>query len=227
MRRKLHWFFNVFLSLFLSVAAGIPAIAAEIQATSTSDQTLHLPEDTEQILDSLVLVQNGDELGSGVLINPNGYLLTAAHVVKDEERVAVHLRSGQNLDGKVLRRDALLDLALVKIPGRGLRSLPLQEAEPEEGQMVYGVGLLLEEQRLTYYITPGKALAQPVRGLLRCDADLPVGNSGGPFLNERGEVVGLIAWKVYSKKDQATTSYGADVASLRKFLRGGAPRISG
>lgn len=182
---------------------------------------LQMPEDKELALDSMVIIQNGAELGSGVIISPDGYVLTAAHVISPARNVAVHLRSGRSLPGKVLHVNPRLDAALLKVSGNGLTCRPLRASLPEAGEPTYGMGLSLDSYRAIYRITEGQiTLVQA--DLLQADANLPIGNSGGPFLDVKGNVVGIISRKAQpsspAEKEQRTYSYGASAVALQKML---------
>lgn len=189
---------------------------------------LHLPRDKARLLDSLAVVQNREEIGSGVIVSPDGYLLTAAHVVGSARQVAVYLNSGDVVTGQVLQVDEAKDAALVKIPGHSLPCRPLQTRLPSSGTDVYGAGLTLQSQRVAYQMTEGQ-VTDASDNRLQTNADLPMGNSGGPFLNGRGEVLGLISWKKQplsldffgpdsGKNGKNVRSSGASALSLQRML---------
>jgi S1-C subfamily serine protease len=214
------------LALFAMIALGFSPLKA-IAAPVCHAVPLHLPREKDQALESLVIVQNGAELGSGVIISPDGYVLTAAHVVSPANKVAVFLRSGEARAGKVLYVNPKLDAALVKISARGLSCRPLMTELPPPGEPLYGIGLSLESYRATYQFTPGQLTGRPATSphdeLLQVDANLPIGNSGGPFLDKNGRIAGLIGWK--SRKSASgeiakdTCTYGASSVSILRMLR--------
>lgn len=150
--------------------------------------------------------------GSGVIVSPDGYILTNNHVAGGKsERIIVSLADGRNVDGEVVWADPVLDLAAVKVNLTGLTPLPLGDASKlEVGEHAIAIGnpLGMEFQRS---VTSGiiSALNRTIRidteegsnymeDLIQTDASINPGNSGGPLLNSDGEVVGINTVKVSS-----------------------------
>jgi S1-C subfamily serine protease len=179
-------------------------------------QTLQLPRDLPQVMDSVVLVQNGSEIGSGVIVSPDGYLLTASHVVGDSSRAAVYLASGEVLNAQVLRTNPERDIALLKLEKSNLSCLPIRKSLPSVGSRLFSIGASPVGE-VQFRVIPGTI--QGYQGgaghplYLQTDANLNPGNSGGPFLDEQGRVIGIIGWKSVAP-DWASHSFGptADVA---------------
>jgi len=143
-------------------------------------------------------------LGSGVLIDPEGYLLTNHHVVKDADRVTVRLtdQAGvrRKFDGKVVGIDPDCDIALVKIDPKKfpLTVAPVGDSE----QLVLGdwVVAIGHPVNLTGTVTCGvvsglhrRVRSNRVEDFIQVEAAVNPGNSGGPILNTRGEVVGIVS----------------------------------
>jgi len=142
----------------------------------------------------------GFSLGSGFLINREGYLLTNEHVVRNATDVRV-VRSGthEELQARIIGMDRLTDTALLKIePQPGMTVLTLGDSDGlEVGEMVVAVGNPLG---LQHTVTSGLVSAKEriVPGaentlvdFLQTDSAINPGSSGGPLLNLRGEVVGV------------------------------------
>jgi serine protease Do len=143
-------------------------------------------------------------LGSGILIDSQGYILTNSHLVNGATKTKVVLSDGRTFtDGsvKVVGVDAKTDLAVVKISGRG--SFPFvtfgDSDRVEVGQWVVAIG---HPQGLDQTVTQGIISAKHRRGIsdpssyqdfLQTDAAINPGNSGGPLLNLDGEVIGVNA----------------------------------
>jgi serine protease Do len=139
-------------------------------------------------------------LGSGFIVSSNGYVLTNAHVVEGFDQVTVITHSGASYKGKVVGRDDRSDLALVKIenPGEPLQPVVLgTSSNLQVGQIVaafgnpFGVG-----QSMTLGIISALNRSQLVEeksyfNLIQTDAALNPGNSGGPLVNIKGEVIGI------------------------------------
>lgn len=150
--------------------------------------------------------------GSGVVVSPDGYILTNNHVAGGKSsRIVVSFADGRNVDGEVIWADPVLDLAAVKVNLTGLTPLPLGDASKlEVGETAIAIGnpLGLEFQRS---VTSGiiSALNRTIsietetgsnymEDLIQTDASINPGNSGGPLLNSKGEVIGINTVKVSS-----------------------------
>jgi S1-C subfamily serine protease len=107
----------------------------------------------------------------------------------------VEFPSGLRIEGEVLRSHKLRDVAIVKVPVRGLRVLPIRPAPARVGEEVYAIGTPLRRD-LRATITKGivSALRKDKRTrltLIQSDADIQGGNSGGPLVDVRGNVIGI------------------------------------
>lgn len=144
---------------------------------------------------------SGDGVGSGVVLDQEGHILTNNHVVEGASRLSVMLADGTEGTARVLGRDPAGDLALIKtdIPREKLVPLPLGDSDAlRPGDPVVAIGNPLG---LSHTITSGIVSAlgrvqsegegRPLRDLIQTDAAVNPGNSGGPLLNANGEVVGI------------------------------------
>jgi serine protease Do len=136
-------------------------------------------------------------LGSGFVMDRNGYILTNNHVVEDADQIRVKLANGKEYDGKVVGRDPKTDLALVKINGASDLH-PLQMGNSDDlkvGSWVMAVGSPFGlEQTVTAGIVSAKGRvigSGPYDDFIQTDASINPGNSGGPLINMKGEVVGI------------------------------------
>ena len=135
--------------------------------------------------------------GSGVIYKNNGHIITNAHVVKDIKNLTVVLSNGETYPGKVLFSDEAADLAIVKIEKLGLT--PITMADPSaivSGKTVIAIGTpisLSMRNTVTKGIISGVDVVLPDSHykILQTDASVNPGNSGGPLLNIRGELVGI------------------------------------
>jgi serine protease Do len=147
------------------------------------------------ILPAVVTIRQGGGHGSGFAIAENGLIMTNAHVVGKSKIVNVTLSNGLELLGKVLRSNEIRDVALVKVPVRVPFALPLQTRLPGRLDKVYVIGTPFKEY-LRSSVTAGvvSAIRKMGRhGLLKIQADVATsgGNSGGPLLDDKGNVIGL------------------------------------
>lgn len=138
-------------------------------------------------------------LGTGFIIDPQGYVVTNEHVIHDADDVRVHLNDEREFDADVVGRDPKLDLALLRLRGaKDLPAAPLGSSEQlRVGEYVLAVG---NPFGLGHTVTLGivSAKARSIgAGLyddfIQTDASINPGNSGGPLFNWRGEVVGINA----------------------------------
>lgn len=135
--------------------------------------------------------------GSGFVITEDGMILTNRHVVDIEDaEYTVLFDDGKKYTAKVLARDELTDLALLKIEATGLTPLPLADSDAiAQGQSVIAIGNTLGDypNTVTKGIISGlsRNLGGNYVGLIQTDAAINKGNSGGPLLNVDGEVIGV------------------------------------
>ncbi|MCT4605773.1 MAG: trypsin-like peptidase domain-containing protein [Marinisporobacter sp.] len=153
-------------------------------------------------------VHRGQGVGTGVIVDHRGYILTNSHVVSDgkTEEVKVLLYDGRDLKADVLWNDPTLDLAIVKILAKDLPVATLGDSENiEVGQLSIAIGnpLGLEfERTVTAGIISGLERNieinqfERIEGLIQTDASINPGNSGGPLLNNKGEVIGINTAKI-------------------------------
>ncbi|WP_448596122.1 HhoA/HhoB/HtrA family serine endopeptidase [Thermoleptolyngbya sp.] len=143
-------------------------------------------------------VQQG--IGSGVIIDASGLIITNAHVVDGADRVRVTLSDGRTFEGRVLGGDRVTDVAVVKIEGDRLPTATLGNSDllrPGEWAIAIGNPLGLNSTVTAGIISAtGRSSAQvgipdQRASFIQTDAAINPGNSGGPLVNERGEVIGI------------------------------------
>jgi serine protease Do len=139
-------------------------------------------------------------LGSGVIVSPDGYILTNNHVVDGAEKVEVILPDRRDFTAKIVGTDPPSDIAVLKIEGTGFPTIPLGDsAKVEIGDVVLAVGNPLGVgQTVTMGIISAKG--RSTRGsfgsgsyedFLQTDASINRGNSGGALVNLKGELIGI------------------------------------
>jgi serine protease Do len=137
-------------------------------------------------------------LGSGFIINPNGYIVTNNHVVDGATTIQVKTADGRELPAKVVGRDSKTDLALIKVEATGLPVIPLGDSSRlQVGEPVMAIGNPFGlEQTVTSGIVSaiGRVIGQgPYDDFIQTDASINPGNSGGPLIDPRGQAVGINA----------------------------------
>ncbi|NSW77192.1 MAG: DegQ family serine endoprotease [Candidatus Atribacteria bacterium] len=139
-------------------------------------------------------------LGTGFVFRSDGYILTNNHVIEGAEEIKVTFKDGQQFNGKVVGKDPLTDIAVVKIDAANLPTIPLGDSDAARvGEFVIAIG---NPYGLSHTVTTGvlSAKGRPIsagdsgreyENFLQTDAAINPGNSGGPLLNPKGEVIGI------------------------------------
>jgi len=136
-------------------------------------------------------------LGSGFIVDKEGYILTNNHVVDGADDIRVSLLDGRSYDGEVKGRDPKTDIALIRIkPENGLPVATLGDSDAlQVGEWVIAIG---NPFGFGHTVTAGVVSAKdrtigagPYDAFIQTDASINPGNSGGPLFNARGEVVGI------------------------------------
>jgi len=156
-----------------------------------------LDELLERVRPVLAVVHNGRRgAGAGVLVG-EGLVLTSHHVVARGRSCKVALDDGASYQARVLSHDPETDLALLSIPAHGHPIAVISEQESRPGELVFAFGHPWGQRAvLTGGVLSAVTVARTPRRdipVLRTDARLAPGNSGGPLLNAAGEVIGINA----------------------------------
>ena len=135
-------------------------------------------------------------LGSGVIVSAEGHVLTNHHVIGESPEIAIQLSDGRAVPAQVIGTDPQVDIAVLKINGSKLEALPLANSDDVRvGQLVFAIGNPFGLQET---VTAGIISAKGRRNVtdsnvefLQTDAAVNHGNSGGPLINLRGEIIGI------------------------------------
>jgi len=145
-------------------------------------------------------------LGSGVIVDPTGTVLTNEHVVRNAEDIKVTLADGRQLSAKVVGESDIYDLAVLKVEGRGLPAAPLGDSDRlVVGEWAIAIGspfgYLLNDTQPTVTAGVVSATRRDIKSevsqqgvyknMIQTDAAINPGNSGGPLVNADGEVIGV------------------------------------
>ena len=145
--------------------------------------------------------RQGQDTGSGIVIDSNGTILTNYHVVENAIKVTVSFEKGKSVEAKVVGKDPSNDLAVLRISPDGLTLHPLtlgDSSTVQVGDPVLAIGNPFDlERTLTTGVISAlqRQITAPngftIDNVLQTDAPINPGNSGGPLLNEAGEVIGI------------------------------------
>jgi serine protease Do len=171
---------------FMQIAESAKAAVVNISSISTRGETAGSG------------AEGGPKFGSGILLDPDGYILTNWHVVEDSDKVLITMLNGNRYSAQIVGADPLTDLALLKVfPRDKLPSAVLGDSDTvKPGEWVMAIG---HPSGLNHTITVGVVSAvgrdfdinAAFRNFIQTDAAINPGNSGGPLLNRRGEVIGI------------------------------------
>ncbi|HEY9543182.1 trypsin-like peptidase domain-containing protein [Prevotella sp.] len=140
--------------------------------------------------------------GSGVIISQDGYIVTNNHVVNGADELTVTLNDNREFSARIVGTDPMTDLALIKVNGKNLPTLPIGDSEKlKVGEWVLAVG---NPYNLSSTVTAGIVSAKArslsgngdgpsVASFIQTDAAINPGNSGGALVNTQGELVGINA----------------------------------
>ena len=141
--------------------------------------------------------------GSGVIISADGYIVTNNHVVNGADELTVTLNDGREFSARIVGTDPTTDLALIKVNGKDLPTLPIGDSDKlKVGEWVIAVGNPFNlNSTVTAGIVSAKARSLGANGIesfIQTDAAINPGNSGGALVNTKGELVGINAM-LYSR----------------------------
>lgn len=158
-------------------------------------------------------------LGSGFIVNSDGYILTSSQVVEQAARISVKLGDKRTFEATVIGADPETDLAVLKIRSSGLPSLPLVSSDEQVavGDWVAAFGSPFDlDQTMTAGIISAKGSGDRSRNFLQTDAALNPGNSGGPLVNLSGEVVGVAIGLSPSRRGFSGIGFAIPAGTVRR-----------
>lgn len=217
-----------FLGIVSALLLGAPAIASPppaIAQARLSEEQVAI-EVYRRANPAVVTIQTGVSYGSGSIIDPSGLVITNEHVVRySNGTVRVITTDGRRYVGQVIAIDRRNDLALVRLQTTDrLPTIPLADSSGiAVGQRVFAIGAPFG---LSGTLTTGiLSRINPRNGDLQTDAVLNPGNSGGPLLNSRGELIGVNkAIRVTPTGANTGISFATSVLVVRQFVAENANR---
>jgi S1-C subfamily serine protease len=182
--------------------------AASASTTTTGPESIEVGSPTavlgeepiadaaEVILPSVVHIQTGSGLGSGVIYDGSGLIVTAAHVVEGSDTVDIRFAGGDQVKGTVVGTAPQVDIAVIQVDRNDLQAATFSVEKPRVGQMAIAVG---SPWGLESTVTAGIISAvdqtncsfETCSSMVQTDAAINPGNSGGALVNRSGHVVGI------------------------------------
>ncbi len=162
-----------------------------------------------------------ENLGSGYIISPDGYILTNHHVAGNASKVVVTMTDGKKYNAKIVGADMVSDVCLLKIDGQNLPYMKLGNSDNimvGEWVLAFGnpFGLFARNTKPTVtvgivsnncvsFVQPDKPYNRIYKNMIQTDAAISSGNSGGPLVNAMGEVIGMntIIWSTAQSSEGA------------------------
>jgi Do/DeqQ family serine protease len=168
--------------------------------------------------------------GSGVIVSPDGYIITNNHVIEDAKSIKVVLHDRTELDAKLIGTDPSTDLAVLKVEAKGLPAIVLGNSDQTViGEWVLAIGNPFE---LTSTVTAGIVSAKArnirilqnndgysVESFIQTDAAVNPGNSGGALVNIKGELIGINTAIATQTGSYSGYSFAVPVNLAQKVMR--------
>jgi putative serine protease PepD len=179
-----------------------PGVRRQVSSTGLSATQIY-QQDSSGVVSIKATTADGGDSGTGIVLNEKGLILTNDHVVENGTTLTVSPGKDSNVSrtAKLVGEEANSDLALVQVDPTGLGLKPLHlvnSSTVQVGDSVYAIGNPYGlDETLTRGIVSalGREISAPdgakISGVIQTDAALNPGNSGGPLLNEQGEVIGV------------------------------------
>jgi len=179
----------------------------------------------QKILGTSYVTRSRADMGSGVLVSTDGYILTNNHVISQVQNISVGLWDGRFAAAQVVGSDPETDLAVLKIDLDGLPAAPLaEEGNVRVGDVVLAIGNAFG---LSHTVTMGIVSAtgrNDLRSVLyedfiQTDAAINAGNSGGALINYRGEVIGINTRNLGQAQGAQNIGFAIPITMARDVLR--------
>lgn len=184
-----------------------------------------LPPRLQKLLGSSYVSRSRQDMGSGVLVSEDGYILTNNHVISQVQNINVGLWDGRFATAQVVGTDPETDLAVLKIDLNGLPAAPLAEdVSVRVGDVVLAIGNAFG---LSHTVTMGIISAtgrNDLRSVLyedfiQTDAAINAGNSGGALINYRGEVIGINTRNLGQMQGAQNIGFAIPIAMARDVMQ--------
>jgi S1-C subfamily serine protease len=172
------------------------AEAIDVAAPTYAPGEEPIAEAAEVILPSVVFIQTTGGVGSGIIYDANGLIITAAHVVDGSDTVRVRFSDGDQVEGTVIGRAEQVDIAVIEVDRTDLPAATFNTEKPRVGQTAIAVG---SPWGLESTVTAGIISAvdqtncaiDTCASMVQTDAAINPGNSGGALVDRAGQVVGI------------------------------------
>ena len=173
-------------------------------------------------------VSPSESLGSGVIIDKSGLIMTAAHVIETSNVIKIKLHNGNTYEGEIVRSIPSADIALIKIkdtvPGLVAANINEGYKDVNTGNQVYIIGapLGIEQSLSSGYISGFLSRNTLSNGnmakFIQTDASINQGKSGGPMFNMNGDVIGIVSYILTQSGGFDGIGYTVDIRTAKELL---------
>ena len=221
-------------NLFVDISTLPPADFTFSDRDITNETPLNATQIYEKVDPSVVVVvaenSNGASVGTGVIMTENGYIVTNEHVVSPGEILYIITRDGLAYDARIVDLDATSDLALLKVEGTGF--VPAEFADSSKVKVGENVAAIGTPYSIEYAHTLSDGIISGIRSdvyvnnrklqLLQSNVAVNPGNSGGPLINEHGQVIGIVRSKIMTDGNEVYEgmSFAIPTSHLNVIING-------
>lgn len=213
----------------------------ETKEGNSKDETTDLPKNAvtkvaEVVSPTVVGISNSSEgffglqdagSGSGIIFDPNGYIVTNNHVIEGAAKLTIKFSSGKTLPAKLVGADPRSDLAVIKVEAMNLPTAKFGDSSRVKvGDMAIAIGNPLGEE-FSGSVTAGiiSALNRKIQyggaiyKVLQTDAAINPGNSGGPLCNGAGEVIGINSLKIGAEQNAEGMGFAIGINEAKSIIK--------
>ena len=180
-----------------SAATALPTTPTSTSSTAPATAATIYKQDLPGVVTITVRLSNGQAIGSGIVLDSKGDILTNAHVINGARTIQVAFSDGSNVSGTVVGSNSGADLAVIRVSVAASALHPLtlgSSASVQIGESVYAIGSpfgLSGSFSEGIVSNLGQGSAASGANLIQTDAAINPGNSGGPLVNAQGQVIGI------------------------------------
>lgn len=180
-----------------STSSAVPTTPTSTNSTASTAATTIYTQDSPGVVTITVSVRGGQAIGSGIVLDTSGDILTNAHVISGAQKIDVAFSDGTTVPGTVVGSNTAADLAVIHVSVAAAVLHPLtlgSSATVRVGDSVYAIGSpfgLSGSLSEGIVSNLGQTGGGNLTGLIQTDAAINPGNSGGPLVNAQGQVIGV------------------------------------
>lgn len=166
-------------------------------------------------------------LGSGVIINKEGFIITASHVVESANEISVKLKDGTTMPADVISSSTAADVALLKLRVVPPNLKPATVGDSSNSKIGEQILIIGAPRGLEHSLSVGHISRKmdknmisngEVAGFIQTDASINQGNSGGPMFNLKGEVIGIVSFILSNSGGFEGLGFAVDIDTAKKVL---------